>query len=76
MFAFFTKPTASQLAADALHDAQRDLLTAEACAEHYYHTVLCLRERIERLELHVELSATPLPAPRRVDHLPKLATPL
>lgn len=74
MFNMFGAPSPASLALQDLRDAQRDLLVAESCAEHYYHTVLCLRERIERLEQHVTLGST-LPAPRRPDRLPNLKVP-
>jgi len=70
MFGFFGKPTPTLMAREALHDTRRELLNAEACAEHYHHSVLCLRARIERLEMHVEMGEPKLPTPPRPDYFP------
>jgi len=46
---WFISPTPLEHAQRDLQDAQHDLLTASACAEHYEATELMLKARIERL---------------------------
>jgi hypothetical protein len=58
------------MAHEALHDTRRELLKEEAYAEHYHHHVLCLRARIERLEMRVEMGEPNLPTPPRLDYPP------
>lgn len=54
----FAKPSHTELAQRELDDAQRDLLTAQACREHYQHTERMLFDRINRLKATLSTERT------------------